>query len=100
MITEDGIRKEAMLERNGRKNPALGYGKKLNKITQNKELKMDIGTIIENVIGPLIAVYLAFIFLSSMAQTSPELTYTFSAIFGALVFGVITYFRSGEFTRV
>jgi hypothetical protein len=54
---------------------------------------MDIREIFATVIGTILMVYIAFIVISQLSQVTPQFAYYGWLIFGALIVGVIVFFK-------
>jgi ABC-type branched-subunit amino acid transport system permease subunit len=60
---------------------------------------MDIGEIFATVIGVILMVYAAFIIISQLSQQTPEFAYYGWLMFGALIIGVVAFFKYGLFNK-
>lgn len=60
---------------------------------------MDIAEIFKIVIGTIITVYIAFVLISSFSESSPEFAQYGWLIFGALIIGVIIFFKYTLFNK-
>jgi ABC-type branched-subunit amino acid transport system permease subunit len=60
---------------------------------------VDISEIFGTVIGTILMVYLAFIIINQLAQTTPEFAYYGWMLFGALIIGVVAFFKYGLFNK-
>lgn len=58
---------------------------------------MDIGEIFGTVIGAILMVYVAFVIITQLSQSTPEFAQYGWLMFGALIVGVVAFFKYGLF---
>jgi len=60
---------------------------------------MDVGKLFAMVIGIIITIYAAFIIISQLVEITPGFAYYGWLIFGALIAGVVIFFKYGLFNK-
>ncbi|RLG24383.1 hypothetical protein DRN76_04080 [Methanosarcinales archaeon] len=60
---------------------------------------MDIGELFATVVGSIITIYVAFIVIQQLVQITPEFAQYGWLIFGALIVGIVAFFKYGLFSR-